>query len=154
MKTPLANISEEASFLKERMQREKDVRKKLRLHALYLAKSGKKQTRQEIAEHLGLHRNTVCRWFRKYKSSGIEGMLEIRQFVPPTGQRTLSGEVMESLRERLKDSSGFGSYTEIPLWLEKEHGLRVSYSTLYKILRRDLTAKLKVPRKSHIKKRS
>ena len=136
------------------MRKEKDARKKLRLHALYLAKSGKKQTRQEIAEYLGLHRNTVCRWFRKYKRSGIEGMLEIRRYVPPKGQRTLSEEVMESLSVRLADPSGFGSYGEIVLWLEREYSVEVSYSTLYKILHRDIKSKPKVPRKSHIKKRS
>ena len=154
MKTPLPDIKEDASLLEEWMRKEKDARKKLRLHALYLAKSGKKQTLQEIAEYLGLHRNTVCRWFRKYNSSGIEGMLEIGRFVPPKGQRTLSEEVMKSLSDRLADPSGFGSYGEIVLWLDREHSLEVSYSTLYKILRRDLKAKLKVPRKSHIKKRS
>ena len=152
MKKPLPDIHEEASMLKKRLHQEKDARKTQRLHALYLAKSGQLTTRQEIAAYLGVHRNTVSRWFTSYASSGLEELLTITQPTPPTGQRSLSPEVLAGLKQKLSTPEGWRSYGAIQQWLADEYGLQINYFTLYRIVRRDLKAKLKVPRKSHIKK--
>ena len=134
------------------MQQEKDARKKMRLHVLYLAKSGVCQTRKSIALSLSLHRNTVSRWLIRYQSGGLEKLLSISQPSPPKGQRTLPLDVIESLREQLSKPDGFANYTQIQEWIEKQHGLKVNYLTLYKIVRYHLKAKLKVSRRSHVKK--
>jgi hypothetical protein len=53
--------------------------------------------------------------------------------------------VIISLREKLKDNKGFGSYIQIQSWIKNEYGIETSYSTLYKLIRRELQAKPKVP---------
>jgi hypothetical protein len=79
----------------------------------------------------------------------MQSLLEKQSPGCPKGQRTIPKEVYNSLAEKLKESSGFASYIDIQSWVKQEHDTEASYSTLYKIVRRELQAKLKVPRKSH-----
>ena len=46
-------ITEDGEFLKQRLQRERDGRKKPRLQMLYLLASGQAQTRQDVAHCWG-----------------------------------------------------------------------------------------------------
>ena len=61
---------------------------------------------------------------------------------------------MESLKERLSEPEGFGSYKDIQRWLAEEQDLELCYSTVHGIVRYDLEAKPKSPRPSHPKKTS
>ena len=56
MKRPIPIIHEEVKTLANQLKREKDLQRKLRLHMLYLLKSGDCQTRLEVAETLAVHR--------------------------------------------------------------------------------------------------
>jgi len=152
MKKKILDIKENADELNAIMHQTKDAYKKIRLNMLILLKNQHFQTRKAIANHLGFHRNAIGRWLAKYQRYGTETMLKKQSPGCPKGQRTLSKEVFESLREKLKEPKGFSSYIEIQSWIEKEHGLQVSYSTLYKIIRKEFQAKPKVPRKSHKEK--
>jgi transposase len=80
----------------------------------------------------------------------MEGMLELK--TKPNRAYSLSAEEKEKLEEQLKNPVGFGSYKEIGRWLKEQLGVELKYPTVYKIVRKDLGAKLKVPRKSHIYK--
>jgi DNA-binding XRE family transcriptional regulator len=62
MRNPLPVMTEDAETLKQRLQREHDGRKKPRLQMLYLLASGQAQTRQDVAQLLGVHRNTIGHW--------------------------------------------------------------------------------------------
>jgi transposase len=64
----------------------------------------------------------------------------------------LSPAIRQALRERLAQPDGFASYKAIWQWLQHEYGLSIAYKTVHKLVRYHLHAKLKVPRKSHIKK--
>jgi putative transposase len=67
--------------------------------------------------------------------------------------RTLvSPAVRDALSQRLAHPEGFASYKAIWQWLQQEHGLALAYITVHRLVRYHLRAKLKVPRKSHIKK--
>jgi hypothetical protein len=59
MRKALPVIVEDVEVLKQRLQRERDGRKKPRLQMLYLLASGYAQTRQTVAQLLGVHRNTI-----------------------------------------------------------------------------------------------
>ena len=63
------------------------------------------------------------------------------------GQKTLPQEVIDSLKQRLKAESGFSSYGEIQTWLLQTHRLAVNYKTVYRIVRYDMKAKLKVTKR-------
>jgi len=59
MRKALPVITADVETLKQHLQREHDGRKKPRLQMLYWLASGQAQTRQEVAELLGVHRNTI-----------------------------------------------------------------------------------------------
>lgn len=152
MKRPIPIIHEAVKTLENQLKREKDLRRKSRLHMLYLLKSGACQTRLEVAETLAVHRNTIGRWLKRYEHGGLNALMTIEEPGAKPGQKTLPQAVIDSLKARLKEESGFRSYGEIQMWLFQTHRLAVNYKTVYRIVRYDMKAKLKVPRKSHKKK--
>ena len=136
------------------LHKEKNSKRKIRLHMLVLLKSGKAKTRKEVAEHLAVHRNTIRLWLALYESGGINSLIDIKSKGPIPGQYSLPMEVVEQLNKCLQQSTGFGSYYgQIQAWIQKTYGLYVKYKTLYRIVRYELKAKPKVARRSHIKKR-
>jgi hypothetical protein len=66
MRKAIPNITESADELQRRMKSEPDLKKRQRLHALYLAASGQARQRQEIAALLGVHRHSVGAWLAAY----------------------------------------------------------------------------------------
>lgn len=63
------------------------------------------------------------------------------------------GKVLEDLKGKLSDPVNyFTSFKEIHEWLEKEHNIRLSYVHVHDFVREHLGAKLKVVRKSNLKK--
>lgn len=149
MRKKIPIVQERLDELQKMLHKTRDADKKLCVNMLVLLKSQQFKTRIAVANHLGIHRNTIGKWLTIYERGGIEALLEKQSPGCPKGQRTLPKEVYNSLEEKLKESSGFASYIDVRSWVKQEHGIEVSYSTLYKILRREFQAKPKVPRKSH-----
>src|ERR671939_1099397 len=152
MYQPLPPITEDLAILEERLRRERDPKRKPRLHLLVLLKSRQVTSRGQAAAHLAVHRNTVAAWLRRYSDGGLEALLTYKEAGAPAGQKTLPPAVFEQLQARLATSSGFASYVELQRWLREEFGLDVPYTTLHGIVRYQLKAKLKRPRPSHGKK--
>lgn len=154
MRTPLPPVNEPLDLLQNRLQKEKRAPAKQRLHMLVLFKSGQANTRKAAADHLALHRNTIAQWIARYQNDGLEALLEDQKRGPKEGQRTLNEPALEALKARLDTPEGFGSYGEIETWLEDEFGIELPYKTVHHLVRYHLGAKLKVGRRSHVKKNS
>ena len=152
MYQPLPSITEDLETLEERLRRERDPKRKARVHLLVLLKSGQVTSRGQAATHLALHRNTVGAWLRRYRVGGLQALLTYKEAGAPAGQKTLPPAVFAQLQARLATTSGFASYGELQQWLRQEFGLDVPYTTLHGIVRYQLHAKLKRPRPSHAKK--
>ncbi len=69
----------------------------------------------------------------------------------PGAARVIPPEVMERLKVLLAEPIGFLSYKAIWQWLRQECQVEVEYKTVYRIVRYELNAKLKVPRPRHYK---
>lgn len=149
---PLPDIAEDLSELRRQWRAARAPERKRRLHALVLLASGEQTTRRAIAERLDVERQTVARWFDRYRDGGLDHMLTPSKRGPAPGQRTLSEPVLAALRARLAHPAGFKSYTAVQAWLHDEYGLTVPYKTVYTLVRYRLKAKLKVPRPEHPKK--
>ena len=154
MYQPLPPITEDLETLEDRLRRERDPKRKPRLHLLVLLKSGQVTSRSDAAAHLAVHRNTVAVWLRRYRDGGLEALLTYKEAGAPAGQKTLPPAVFAPLQARLATASGFASYVELQQWLREEFGLDVPYPTLHGLVRYQLKAKLKRPRPSHAKKTS
>jgi transposase len=150
MRKALPVIAQDTEILKQRRQRERDGRKKPRLQMLYLLASGQAQTRLEVAQLLGVHRNTIGHWLRRYEGGGLEALLHM--YIPAGKPLSLPPDVLAALEQALRQPAGFASYEALRQWVRQTYHLEVNYHTLYTIVRTRFKAKLKVPRPSHTKK--
>jgi transposase len=150
MRNAVPIITEAAEALKERLHRERDGRKRSRLQLLYLLASGQAQTRRDVAQLLGVHRNTIGHWLARYAAGGLEAWLDL--YVPPGKPLSLPPDVLAALEQALQQPAGFASYEALRQWVQQSYHLDVNYHTLYTIVRTRFHTKLKVPRPSHTKK--
>jgi transposase len=152
MYQPLPTITEDLDTLQDRLRRERNPKRKARLHLLVLLKSGQVTTRGQAAAYLALHRNTVALWLRRYRAGGLDALLRYKEPGAPAGQKSLPPAVFEHLKARLNTSPGFASYLEVQQWLHDEYGIALGYKTVHGIVHYQLQAKLKRPRPRHAKK--
>jgi transposase len=150
MRKPLPSIHEDTDHLKQRLQHEHNGRKKPRLQMLYLLASGQAQTRQDVAQLLGVHRNTIGHWLALYETGGLEALLAV--YVPAGKPVSLPQDVLDALEQALRQPRGFASYEALRQWVKQTQHREVNYHTLYTIVRTRFKTKLKVPRPSHTKK--
>lgn len=149
MKKKLPPINESCEDLKVLMQKEKQA--KQRLNALYLLKTGQAKTRKEVAQLLGVHRDTVGRWLTAYQKGGLDSLLKWEK--APGKTPLLTPEMQQDLKHRLQSDEGFSSYKAIAEFVRNEYGVSIGYDAVYKLVRYKFKAKLKVARKHHKKKR-
>jgi transposase len=142
-------IAESREELEQRLQHETDARQQERLQMLYWLKRGLVSSRQQISQLLNRHEATVTRWLNDYRSGGLSQLLEIQSAAG--APRVIPVDVMERLQERLAEPSGSPSYKAIWQWLQQDCQVEVDYKTVYRIVRYELKAKLKVPRPRHHK---
>lgn len=146
----LPEIRESEKELKELLTKEKDYRAKQRLQALYLLCTLQAKTRLKVSRMLGVSRDTVGRWLSSYDKGGVSKLLDIHH--PSGRQSSLPQQYKEELKDRLSAPQGVSSYKGLWMELRERYGVRITYQALYHYVRYRLKAKLKVPRKSHIKK--
>ena len=151
MNRKLPDITESATELKSRLRSESVGYKKQRLTALYLLQSGGAKNRQQVADLIGVNRKTVGQWLDAYATGGIEQML-FRRY-PPGRVPLLSPAQLQALRAELDKPSGFSSYGDIQQFIADTYQVEMSYKAVYWLIHDKWQAKLKVPRKSHEKKR-
>jgi transposase len=150
MKQPIPPINETPEELKRLLNAEREAQKRHRLQALYLLQTQQARTRRQVAQLLGVNRDTVGRWLAAYTRGGIPQMLTIAK--APGKPPLLSEAIQQALRDRVAQPQGFASYKAIWHWLQQEYGVPLAYKTVHRFVRYTLRAKLKVPRPSHIKK--
>ena len=151
MRKAMPTITESAPELQRHMKREKDIKKRQRLHALYLVASGQARHRQTVATLVGVHRHSVAAWFEAYAQGGLDQALSYRVSTPPVHRR-ITDAALTALQAKLNDPQGFAGYNQIRTWLAEQHQVTLSYSSVHALVRYKLHAKPKRPRPSHIKK--
>jgi transposase len=150
MRKALPPITEHAADLKQRLQREHNSHTQRRLQMLYLLASRQAHERQEVAQLLGVHRNTIGRWLALYAAGGLAALLAT--YVPAGKPVSLAPDVLACLEQALRRPEGFASYEALRQWVARTHGVQIKYKTLYTLVRTRFRTKLKVPRPSHTKK--
>ena len=65
MYQPLPPITEDLATLEDRLRRERDPKRKPRLHLLVLFKAGQVTSRGQAATHWAVPRTTVAAWLRR-----------------------------------------------------------------------------------------
>jgi len=115
MNKALPNIKEDISQLEQMLKTEKDARLKERILALYLIKTKQAKTRIAVAKMLAKYRTTIGDWFEAYEKNGMSGLLTIKTH--SNRKSSIPPDVLEQLKQKLKDPEGFNSYKAIQILL-------------------------------------
>lgn len=110
-------------------------------------------SKRAVAEIIGANHNSVQTWRSLYISGGLEAVLnyEKRDGRPSV----FTAEEHIKIEKLLHNpQNGITGFVELLDWVEKEFGKSFQYNTLFKYAQRHFGAKVKVARKSHIKKDS
>ncbi len=110
-------ITESIDTLKKLLTNAHTAQEKEKIQTLYWLKTQTVSIVQQIAIMLGRHRVTVQTWLREYRTGGINFLLKLNQ-KKPGRPRTIPTNVVEKLKEELKNPEGFQSYGEIQSWLK------------------------------------
>jgi transposase len=137
-------VSESLDQLEKTLQKTRTVSQKERVEMLVWLKQGVVSSRGELAVRCNRNPSTINRWLACYRQGGVSALLATRH--APGATRKIQGDALEKLKARLAQPAGFSSYGEIQQWLAQTCQLQVEYGTLYRVVRYELKAKLKVPR--------
>lgn len=145
------DITESVLELTKLLAKQKTLKTEKRLKSLLAIKSSKFETRQGVANYVGVHIRTLERWINNYKIGGIDQMLldkpknKTSKIITPT--------IHNGLRERVNDAHNpFLGYWDAQNWVKQEYGVDIKYQRIREYLIQHFKTKLKTPRKSHYKK--
>lgn len=108
-------------------------------------------SKRNLAAIIGVNHNSVQNWRNLYETGGLSNLLSHRKigFKPSVINETEH----EGLKAILFDpSNGIQGYKELQEWYEATYNKPVPYTTLVGYCIRHFSTKIKVARKSHIKK--
>jgi transposase len=108
-------------------------------------------SKRALSEMLGIDANSVTNWKKIYELHGISGILsDARGGYKPS---IISSIVHKAIQDKLNDpKNGIRGYQELLEWVKKELSKDIKYITLLKYTERNFDSKIKVARKSHVKK--
>ena len=108
-------------------------------------------SKREVADATGANHNSVQAWRNLYIKGGIGSLLG---YIKHEGRPSLlSDEEHKLVEKKLKDpKNGLRGYVELQQWIETEFNKSIKYNTLLKYSIRNFGSKIKVARKSHVKK--
>ncbi len=116
-----------------------------------IKKSNVALSKHELADKIGVNHNSIQTWRTKYKNGGINGLLKDGRigFKPSVISPTAHKKIEAKLN---KKNAAFSSYKQLHQWVDKNLVEGINYNSLRHYVKRHFGAKLKVPRKSHIRK--
>ena len=143
------DVHHQASEVLERESQEKIPWKLQRLQSLRLALEGQESYRR-IAAIVRVTAATLNKWIHWYREDGLEGLLS-RAMGAKGGKLPRFGpEQWERFRTELAKGT-WRTARDVQRWLKEALGLKISRKEVYRHLGK-LGARLKVGRRSHVKK--
>lgn len=121
---------------------------------LAMKKAGEKGiSKRELMDTVGACSQSIHNWRTAYKAGGMEALLSNGRKGRSGKPSVFTEEEHKKIERKLKDpKNGLQGYIELQQWIEQEFQKKVRYNTLLKYARRHFGAKVKVARKSHVKK--
>jgi transposase len=129
-----------------------DTKNKRLLMLIELKKEkGNAISKRDLALRIGVDPNSITAWKRLYEQSGIEGIMSDGRIGFKAS--IVSSEEHKKIEQKLKDpKNGIRGYVELLDWVKTELSKDMKYITLVKYAERHFESKIKVARKSHVKK--
>ena len=142
-------VQETEETLKGRLLKA-SVHQRPRLKMLLCLVRGKSTT-AELAAATGANKNSIAAWKKRYASGGLDALL-----ADDRGGDFRSGlddEQKQKIKQKLSEpKEALTSYKQAQQWFEEELQVKKNYHAINKYLKRNFGTKLKVGRKSHVKK--
>jgi transposase len=108
-------------------------------------------SKRSMAKLIGVDPNSITTWKKLYEQHGIKGLLSDNRigFKPSL----ITEQEHKLIEQKLKNpKNGIRGYTELLDWVKTELSKDLKYITLLKYTERHFGSKIKVARKSHVKK--
>jgi transposase len=141
----------EEELLKLKIKQPAHLKKRIQM-LLILKKSEVSLSKNELSALLKINHNTAQSWRNLYFKNGIDGLLSYGRigFKPSI----ISPELHKALEIRLNSpKDAFTSYVDLIQWITENYIPNgINYQTINSYVKRHFKAKLKVARKSHVKK--
>jgi hypothetical protein len=127
------------------------IKKRIRMLIIIKKHEPELLSQQELAKLCKNNPNSINIWRRMYLNGGIEAIMQHNW--TGTESKHISKEQYQQLSEKLNNpTNGLVGYKELLHWVETEFDTSIKYTTLYEYVKRNFKTKIKVARKSHIKK--
>lgn len=143
-------IKESSEYLKKLLSKEKNKKRRERLHLIYLLKTRKVIDAKKLSEVMLLDVSSITRLLNIYRKGGLKSLLNIK--TSPGRPSKIGTDVIEVLKLELGKSKGFNNIKEIILWLKDKYDLECTYRQVHHLVKKKLEASPKVVRPSNPKK--
>jgi transposase len=108
-------------------------------------------SKRDLADITGINHNSITKWRKLYIANGLESLLIHGRI---GFKKSLINEFEHKcLEKKLNDPrNGIRGYIELQDWLNSKFNKDFKYITVVKYVQRHFGSKIKVARKSHVKK--
>lgn len=108
-------------------------------------------SKNALSLQTGVNHNSIVKWRKMYQEGGIEKLIVHGRKGPKS--KLFTAEEHEQLSSHLHNpSNGINGYKELLAWVNRTMNKQLKYSTLVGYVKKHFGTKIKVGRKSHIKK--
>jgi transposase len=151
-KPKLLIIKETLKELTQLRKNSSDTKNKRLLMLIELKKAnGNAISKRDLSKLIGVDPNSITAWKRLYEQTGIEGIMSDGRIGFKVS--SVNKEEHKKIEQKLNDPrNGIRGYVELLDWVKTELGKDMKYITLVKYSERHFGSKIKVARKSHVKK--
>lgn len=109
-------------------------------------------SKRELSAITGVNHNSIVKWRQMYNEGGLASLL-VHNRQGGYKKSVIPQQAHDKIEQKLKDpENGISGYVELVEWVKEELSLDIKYITLLKYTQRHFGAKIKVARKSHVKK--
>ena len=124
-----------------------------RLHSLLIFKRYENSgiSKREVADQIGVNHNSVQTWRMMYIEGGVKALMSHSN----TGYKLskINPQQEKALKKKLSNpANGIAGFSELLDWFNKSFKTEINYKTFHGFVVRKFQAKVKVARKSHVKK--
>lgn len=152
-KSKLLSVKEELKELNQLRKNCSQTKTKRLLMLIEIKKEqGNSFSKRDLAKRIGVDPNSITAWKKLYEQGGIEAIMSDKRvgFKPSI----ITVEEHKAIEKKLQDpKNGIRGYVELLDWVKTELSKKdLKYITLVKYVERHFGSKIKVARKSHVKK--
>lgn len=109
-------------------------------------------SKRDLSKITGINHNSIVKWRNQYNKEGISSLL-IHGRIGGFKKSVFSESEHKQLEEKVSNpTNGLRGYKELLEWVNNEFSKEIKYITLLKYTERHFGTKIKVARKSHVKK--